>query len=118
VTDGGGASSLANKNWANGSRGWLERTMKIVASLGVMWFSLSPALAQTCLNWPQTIELLAQGRTQAETRVETLKTSSEKAAIATGLATEPAAKHDNCPHTRSIRSSLCALAEGVRAYCT
>ena len=47
--------------------------MKIVAVLGAMLFLLAPALAQTSLNWPETIELLAQERTQAETCVETLK---------------------------------------------
>ncbi len=66
--------------------------MKIVAVLGVMLFLLAPVLAQTSLNWPETIELLAQERTQAETCVETLKTSNDKAAVATGRLTYGVAK--------------------------
>lgn len=66
--------------------------MKIVAVLGVMLFWLAPVLAQTSLNWPETIELLAQERTQAETCVETLKTSNDKAAVATGRLTYGVAK--------------------------
>jgi hypothetical protein len=34
--------------------------MKIVVSLGATVFLLAPALAQASLNWPETIELLAQ----------------------------------------------------------
>jgi hypothetical protein len=66
--------------------------MKIVASLVLMLISLEPAWAQTTLNWPQTIELLAQERTQAGTCVETLKTNSDKAMLATGRLTYGAAK--------------------------
>jgi hypothetical protein len=66
--------------------------MKIVASLGAMLFLLAPALAQASLNWPETIELLAQERTQAETCVATLKSSSDKPAVATGRLTYGAAK--------------------------
>ena len=66
--------------------------MKIVAVLGVMLFLLAPALAQTSLNWPETIELLAQERTRAETCVETLKSSSDKRAVATDRLTYGAAK--------------------------
>lgn len=66
--------------------------MKIVAVLGALLFSLAPALAQAGLNWPETIDLLAQERTQAETCVETLKSSSDKAAVGTGRLTYAAAK--------------------------
>jgi hypothetical protein len=66
--------------------------MKIVAVLGVMLFLPAPAWAQTSLNWPETIELLARERTQAQTCVETLKSSSDKAAVATGRLTYGAAK--------------------------
>jgi hypothetical protein len=66
--------------------------MKIVALLGVMLFAVTPAPAQTRLGWPETIELLAQERTQAETCVETLKSSNDKAAVATGRLTYGAAK--------------------------
>ena len=48
--------------------------------------------AQTRLGWPETIDLLAQERTQAETCVETLKSSSDKAAVGTGRLTYGAAK--------------------------
>jgi hypothetical protein len=44
--------------------------MKIVARLGVMWFSLSPSLAQTILNRAETIELLAREPTQTGTWVD------------------------------------------------
>jgi hypothetical protein len=66
--------------------------MKIVAVLGAMLFAVRPAAAQTSLGWPETIELLAQQRTQAETCVETLKSSSDKAAVATGRLTYGAAR--------------------------
>jgi hypothetical protein len=66
--------------------------MKIVAGLGGMLFLLAPALAQAGLNWPEIIDLLAQERTQAETCVETLKSSSDKAAVGTGRLTYGAAK--------------------------
>jgi hypothetical protein len=66
--------------------------MKIAAACGAMVFLLTPALAQTSVDWPETIDLLAQQRTQAETCVATLKSSSDKAAIATGRLTYGAAK--------------------------
>jgi hypothetical protein len=66
--------------------------MKIAAACGAMVFLLAPALAQTSVDWPETIDLLAQQRTQAETCVATLKSSSDKAAIATGRLTYGAAK--------------------------
>jgi hypothetical protein len=66
--------------------------MKIVAVFGVTFLAVAPAAAQTSLGWPETIELLAQERTQAETCVETLKSSSDKAAIATGRLTYGATK--------------------------
>jgi hypothetical protein len=66
--------------------------MKIVAVLGLALFAVAPVFAQTSLNWPGTIELLAQERTQAETCKETLKSSSDKAAVATGRLTYGAAK--------------------------
>jgi len=66
--------------------------MKIAAACGAVVFLLAPALAQTSVDWPGTIDLLAQQRTQAETCVATLKSSSDKAAIATGRLTYGAAK--------------------------
>ena len=66
--------------------------MKIAAACGAMVFLLAPALAQTSVDWPETIDLLAQQRTQAETCVATLKSSSDKAAIATGRLTYGVAK--------------------------
>src|ERR1700722_9042415 len=66
--------------------------MKTVVLLGVTLYAATPAGAQTSLGWPETIELLAQERTQAETCVETLKSSSDKAAIATGRLSYGAAK--------------------------
>jgi hypothetical protein len=62
----------------------------VVASLAVLCVP-SPAAAQTT-GWPETIQLLAQERSQAETCVETLKSSGDKAAIATGRNTYGAAK--------------------------
>ena len=55
-------------------------------------FAVAPVYAQTSLGWPETIELLAQERTQAKTCVETLKSSSDKAAVVTGRLTYGAAK--------------------------
>ena len=65
--------------------------MKTIAALGVMLFAVTPTPAETSLGWPETIELLAQQRTQAETCAGTLK-SSDKAAVATGRLTYGAAK--------------------------
>ena len=55
-------------------------------------FAITPAAAQATLDWPETIQLLAQQRTQAETCVATLKSSGDKAAVATGRLTYGAAK--------------------------
>jgi hypothetical protein len=66
--------------------------MKILTLLGAMLFAVRPVAAQTSRGWPETIELLAQQRTQAETCVETLKSSSDNAAVATGRLTYGAAK--------------------------
>jgi hypothetical protein len=62
------------------------------ALLGATSFGITLAWAQTSLGWPETIELLAQERTQAETCVETLKSSGDKAAVATGRLTYGTAK--------------------------
>ena len=51
-----------------------------------------PVAAQTSLGWPETIELLAQQRSQAETRGRTLKLGSDKAAIDSGRGTDGVAK--------------------------
>jgi hypothetical protein len=53
--------------------------MKTIAGLGAMLFLLAPALAQTSLDWPDMIDLLAQQHSQAEACVQTLRSSSEKA---------------------------------------
>ena len=66
--------------------------MKIAAVLAVMVFLLAPASAQTSLGWPETIDLLAQERTQAETCAATLKSNTDKTAVATGRLTYGAAK--------------------------
>jgi hypothetical protein len=66
--------------------------MKIFAIFGVTFLAVAPAATQTSLGWPETIELLAQQRTQAETCVETLKSSSDGAAVATSRLTYGAAK--------------------------
>jgi hypothetical protein len=66
--------------------------MKIVALLKALLFVVTPAVAQVSLGWPETIELLAQERTQAETCVETLKSSSDNAAVVMGRLTYGAAK--------------------------
>jgi len=66
--------------------------MKTIAVIGLLFFAVTAAATQNSLNWPQTIELLAQERTQAGTCVETLKTSSDKTALATGRLTYGAAK--------------------------
>ncbi|MGA8714525.1 MAG: hypothetical protein WB647_16115 [Roseiarcus sp.] len=66
--------------------------MKIVALLGALLFAVTPAGAQTSLDWPDMIELLAQQRSQAEACVQTLESSSDKAALATGRLTYGVAK--------------------------
>ncbi len=54
---------------------------------------LAPAAAATTgVGWPETIELLTQERSQAETCVDVLKSSGDKSAIATGRLTYGAAK--------------------------
>jgi hypothetical protein len=66
--------------------------MKAIAAFGTALFVIAPATAQPRLGWPETIELLAQQRTQAETCAGTLKSSSDTAAVATGHLTYGAAK--------------------------
>ena len=59
------------------------------------WLLLSITAAGSCavdLGWPETIELLTQQRTQAETCAGTLKSSGDTAAVATGRLTYGAAK--------------------------
>ena len=53
--------------------------------------AVAPVYAETSLGWPAMIDLLAQQRTQAETCAATLKSSSDKGAIATGRLTYGAA---------------------------
>lgn len=55
-------------------------------------FAVTPVYAQKSLGWPETIELLAQERTQAEACAGTLKSSTDTAAVATGRLTYGAAK--------------------------
>jgi hypothetical protein len=66
--------------------------MRTSAAVGAILVMIAPAGAQTRLGWPDTIDLLAQQRTQAETCVQTLKSSTDKAAVATGRLTYGAAK--------------------------
>ena len=92
MTARGDALGLATMKRANGIRGWPERSMKIVAVLGPMLFSAAPALAQSSLNWPETIELLAQERTQAGNLASRPRSSSSRLAIATKRLTYRACK--------------------------
>ena len=78
--------------------------MKIVALLGVMLFAVTPAGAQTSLGWPEMIELLAQKRTQAEACVQTLKSGSDKAALATGRLTSASPSRNPTASSRDLRS--------------
>ena len=66
--------------------------MKIVALFAVMLFAVPPVAAQTSLGWPEMIDLLTQQRSQAEVCAQTLKSSSDKAALATGRLTYGTAK--------------------------
>jgi hypothetical protein len=70
--------------------------MRTIASLISLSFVLAAAgtvaADTTSLGWPQTIELLTQERSQAETCVELLKSTGDRAAIATGRVTYGAAK--------------------------
>jgi hypothetical protein len=66
--------------------------MKVVALLGVMLFAVAPAGAQTSLGWPDMVALLAQQRSQAEACVQTLKSISDSAALATDRLTYGVAK--------------------------
>lgn len=69
--------------------------MKTIVSLAALWFVLAtcaPAAAQSTTGWPDTIDLLAQERSQAETCAELLKSNGDKAAITAGRITYDAAK--------------------------
>jgi hypothetical protein len=68
------------------------RTFAALRAMCLLFVVAAPVAAQTPLGWPETIELLAQERTQAETCAETLKPSADKAAVATGRLTYGAAK--------------------------
>jgi hypothetical protein len=69
-------------------------TMK--GSLAISFLALAvaarAAATTACVGWPETIELLAQERSQAETCVQVLKSSSDKSAIASARLTYGAAK--------------------------
>jgi hypothetical protein len=70
--------------------------MRTIAALGVPFVLVvaAPAAAGATsdIGWPQTIELLTQERTQAETCVELLKSGGDKAAILNGRITYDAAR--------------------------
>jgi hypothetical protein len=66
--------------------------MRTVVAFGAICLAFAPATAQTTPGWPETIQLLAQQRTQAEACVQTLKQGGDKAAVATGRLTYGAAK--------------------------
>ncbi len=70
--------------------------MRTVAMLGAPFFLVVAATtgagAAADIGWPQTIELLTQERTQAETCVELLKSSGDKAAILNGQISYDAAR--------------------------
>jgi hypothetical protein len=87
MTARGGASDLGRMR-PIGGRGIL----KVAPLLAVTVFTVAPASAQTNLGWPETIELLAQERTQAETCAATLKSGTDTTAVATGRLTYGAAK--------------------------
>jgi hypothetical protein len=90
VRAGEGASGLANKNRgernARLAKEWHENDRRL-RSLVFVRARVGASQSQLA-----TIELLAQERTQAETCVATLKSSSDKAAAATGRLTYGAAK--------------------------
>jgi hypothetical protein len=69
--------------------------MRTVAALGAPFLlvvaAATGASAATDIGWPQTIELLTQERTQAETCVELLKSGADKGAILNGRITYDAA---------------------------
>lgn len=90
MTPCGGGTGLASARGATCD--WRGGIMKIVALLGALLFAVTPAGAQTSLDWPDMIELLAQQRSQAEACVQTLESSSDKAALATGRLTYGVAK--------------------------
>ena len=63
--------------------------------LAALWFVVvgaAPVAAQSSVGWPDTIDLLAQERSQAETCAELLKSSGDKPAVAAGRITYDAAK--------------------------
>jgi hypothetical protein len=70
--------------------------MRTVAALGAPFLLVVVAPtgsgAATDMGWPQTIELLAQERTQAQACVELLKSSGDKAAILNGRIAYDAAR--------------------------
>ena len=64
--------------------------MKRIALIGPAFLWIVPAtlcMAQATLGWPEVISLLAKARTQATTCVEVLKSSGDKAALASARLT-------------------------------
>ena len=58
----------------------------------VVLAGIAPATAQTNFGWPDTIDLLAQERSQADTCADLLKSDGDKAAVTAGRITYNAAK--------------------------
>jgi hypothetical protein len=83
--------------------------MKAAGLLPMMLFVVTRTAAQTSLGWPDMIDLLTQQRSQAEVCAQTLKSSSDKAAVATGRLIYGTAKSES---DGVIAGLLVALAEG------
>jgi hypothetical protein len=70
--------------------GWENSTVKrsvLVVLVCVGVFPITVCAAQTALGWPEVIGLLTKARTQATTCVQVLKSSGEKAALASARLT-------------------------------
>ena len=105
----------------------------LIASACVWIIPTTLCVAQAALGWPEVIDLLAKARTQATTCVEVLKSSGDKAALASARLTYGMAEGEmdgviagltttlveggDPDHLSTIRTSLETSGKGLKEIC-
>jgi hypothetical protein len=70
------------------------KRIALLVAASIWIFPATLCKAQTALGWPEVIDLLTKARTQATTCVEVLKSSGDKAAVASARLTYGMAESD------------------------